>query len=282
MPDEVLDDGKDELEGDENGSSPAPAPSAGEEAGVEDDELEPESGESSRGRRPRYVDDLYRRQSQTESAIMEIRDNLRRISQAPAAPPPQAATGMNAVEDRLKLTQDPRGYIRQVAAEIFQAEGTESFRRWETERRTKEVEAQAYQEYPELRDQSHPFFLAVRDEYQQLAAEGNQGPRLISMAAEVVSKKRPELRDRVKRAERAKSNGSLERSLASPKVPQGAPRPKQKDEALPEMTDVEKRIARDRYHLNVEDPKVIESLRRDKLMLTKTYSGSPAREEDED
>jgi hypothetical protein len=169
-----------------------------------------------------------------------------------------------------------------VAAEIFQGEAETLFQKRESERRTKELESQAYQEYPELRDQGHPFFQVVRDEYQRFVEEGNQGPRLIWMAAEAAAKKRPELRDRVKKAERAKTNGSLERSLASPRVPQGASRPKQKDEALPELTEQEKRRARDRYHLNVDDPKVIEELRRDKLMLTKTYSGSPSPKEDDE
>lgn len=205
------------------------SPSSDADAG----EGEPES-ETREDTRYRHIrDDLYRRQSALETEFRQFAQEWRE-SRKPQAQDPSS----DPVSARARLSQDPFGVIDEKARLAAREELKRE--RLETERRRAEDEA--YQEFPELKDQSHPFFQRVLAEARTLQDRGNGGPDLVLYAAREVQRRHPELRDEGMTKRRQRVENGARRVTTTSKVETGVPRPKQEPES--KISDREFRTAR--------------------------------------
>lgn len=256
-------------------ADPDPAPST-ETAGEEDVEITETEAESPW---KRTRDDIYRRTSRIESRIDQTQqsiDELKNLMLRGGASlggtkgSDGSSTTLDPMQARLRLNQDPVGFLRSVVREELQQ--TETRVSGTIEERQAEADAQRVidREYPEASDPDHPFFPAADKIYRELRGRGfPDNRRTILTAVEMAAAKHPELREQsLKERRRAGGREATRTGLSdSMKVEKGVPKPKQKEGGLPPLTQEQEALAT-KWKINLKDPKVRERIQRTNAELT--------------
>lgn len=221
---------------------------AGEDQGL-DDEAEPETEEADL--KPATRADLYRRVSQVEDALLSLPDQLAArlggtVQQQPQGQAPQmtgrpAQAESNPIQDRLRLQQDPGGFIEDKLKQMMGGMTGDVVQQVNEQATLERIQRETVEEYPELADRHSPFFGAVDKVFSAMKVEG---PEKIRLAAREAARQFPDLREKKLVARRKdKSENGTRAKIASTTVETSAP-PAKPAKSDVNLTDLDKDIAK--------------------------------------
>jgi hypothetical protein len=246
------------------------------------------TGEGTKGtddKAPRWRDDIYRRQSKLEQDLRSENQRLQQsmtemkgmfqgflASQEKGAEVPTKGTAtpeLDPATEQQYWEQKPgevaRYLINQKIAKERSALKQEVLQEVRSENQTATTMRRIYHDFPELRNDYHPFTQKANELYNELAGEfggaaaipdGSQSQlMLIQMAAERAARVHGDLRDEEEKSQRRGRGNRMTQNATGGGITLGRPGSSKRKAATPELTQEDYDIAK-RWKVNLQNPDV--------------------------